>query len=151
MTFFGGQNSPCCHGIRTRATRSRYRGLRPGLASLFAGPMGRVSVAIAACAMLSACLGDVRSGAPAASAPPVDASLDATTGVARHALISVTGNPDLILVVYRSDLIDAVEKAAMPARLCTRANMAVKNTRERVPYDPAAYPPGTRLMFVECA
>ena len=92
-------------------------------------------------------------GALAACAPttPDPAPVDRLAGVDRDALISVTGDPRLYLVVYRADRIDASQLGEMPATLCAEAGESVRNTKYRAPYEPEAYPKGTRLMFVECA
>lgn len=87
----------------------------------------------------------------AACQPAPEPAPDRLAGVDRDALISVTGDPRLYLVVYRADRIDAAQLGAMPATLCAEAGEQVKNTKYRAPYDPEAYPDGTRLMFVECA
>lgn len=84
-------------------------------------------------------------------APTAAPKADRLAGVDRDALISVTGDPRLFLVVYRADRIDASQLGSMPATLCAEAGESVKNTKYRAPYDPDAYPDGTRLMFVECA
>lgn len=75
---------------------------------------------------------------------------DRVAGVDREAIISLTGRPDLYLAVYRSDLIDPVQLANLPVTLCDEAGEQVKEVRDRQPYDPAAYPAATRLLFVEC-
>ncbi|MEM7438477.1 MAG: hypothetical protein AAF393_02685 [Pseudomonadota bacterium] len=82
--------------------------------------------------------------------PIAKSAPDRVAGVDREAIISVTGRPDLYLAVYRSKLIDPVQLANLPVTLCNEAGEAVKEVKDRKPYDPAAYPADARLLFVEC-
>lgn len=115
-------------GLRSAPGRAPHRGTAGAFALLVA-------------AGLSAC----------ASSPPPAADAQRLAGVDRAALISVTGRPDLYLAVYRGDLIDAAQLAAMPANLCAETGATVRSTKDRPPYRPAEYPAATRLLFVECA
>lgn len=101
---------------------------------------GRAAVApLSALLLLAACQPDAE--------PPVQT----IAGVDRRALIAVTGDPRLYLVVFRPELADPARLAEMPARLCAEAGEKLARARTRAPYEPDAYPVGTRLMFVECA
>ena len=72
-------------------------------------------------------------------------------GVDDTALIAVTGDPRLALVVYRADLIAPPQLATLPDQLCAEAGKVVAEVKHRLPFEPDAYPAGTKLMYVRCA
>lgn len=83
--------------------------------------------------------------------PSADKTDTRFAGVERDALISVTGTPDLALIVYRADRIQPEQLAAMPSQLCADSGMAVTRVKDRKPFAPDSYPANTRLLYVSCA